>query len=70
MKPADRGGDVSVEIRFDTMIYKGKPISLASPIGALTVLHGALQSAIGSVDDALRAEKAYLEAAEKLAPTA
>ncbi|MFA4927057.1 MAG: hypothetical protein WC558_00965 [Patulibacter sp.] len=56
------------EIGPDTMIYKGQMVSLSSPIGALTVLHGALQSAIGTVDEALEVEAVYLDAVRKLTP--
>lgn len=57
------------EIGPDTMIYEGRVVSLASPLGALTVLHGALQSSIGTVDEALEVEAAYLDAVRKLGPS-
>lgn len=53
----------------DTMIYNGQAISLSSEVGALTLLHGALQSAIASVDDACSAETAYKNAVAGLSST-
>ena len=53
----------------DTMIFDGKAISLASDVGLLTVMHGALQSAIASVDDASALERAYEAAVVKLSAT-
>lgn len=52
------------------MIYGGEVISLASPVGALAVMHGALQSAIGSMDEALEVEAAYLNAVKGLSTKA
>lgn len=54
----------------DTMIYEGRAISLASEVGALTLLHGALQSAIASVDDAREIEQAYKSALPGLSTSA
>jgi hypothetical protein len=53
-------------VQVDTMIFHGKPVSMKSEIGTLALLHGALQSAIGSVDDALKAECAYRDAVADL----
>ena len=55
------------EIGPFTMMYHGKPTSLDSEIGALTVLHGSLQSAIADVDDATNAESAFYSALSGLA---
>ncbi len=49
-----------------TMMHHGKAISLASDIGALSVLHGALQSAIAAPDEAATAESAYQRALDAL----
>jgi hypothetical protein len=51
-----------VTIRPDTMIWRRKPISVTSDIGALTIMHGALQAAIGDPDDAATVQRAYLNA--------
>lgn len=58
---------VGSEIGPLTMIYHGKPISLDSEIGALAILHGALQSAIATVEDATNVERAYHSAVGELA---
>lgn len=50
-----------------TMIHHGKAISLASEVGALALLHGALQSAIATVDEAANAETTYRAALADLA---
>ncbi len=49
-----------------TMMHHGEAISLASDVGALSVLHGALQSAIAKPDDASDAENAYQLALDAL----
>lgn len=55
-----------VNIAPDTLVVDGQPVSLSTDIGALTVLHGALQSAIASMDDACAVEEAFLDAARTL----
>lgn len=55
-------GSESIVVGVDTMIFDGKAVSLLSDAGALAVMHGALQSAIGTVTEALKAETAYLDA--------
>lgn len=44
---------------------RGEPHSLDSESGALSIVHGVLQSAIGSVEDALELEQAYLRELDK-----
>lgn len=51
-----------IEIAPDTLVLSGEPVSLSTDVGALTVLHGALQSAIASMDDACAVEAAFLDA--------
>lgn len=51
-----------IEIAADTLVLSGEPVSLSTDVGALTVLHGALQSAIASMDDACAVEEAFLDA--------
>lgn len=46
--------------RPGVVFIHGEPHSLDSEAGALSVVHGALQSGIGSVEDALELEQAYL----------
>ncbi len=56
----------AADVELDTVVLGGGPTSLWSDAGALEVLHGALQSAIGDVDDAVDAEVAYLAALDHL----
>jgi Fic/DOC family len=51
-----------IEIEADTLVLSGEPVSLSTDVGALTVLHGALQSAIASMDDACAVEAAFVDA--------
>ncbi|MEH3055439.1 MAG: Fic family protein [Patulibacter minatonensis] len=51
-----------IEIEADTLVLGGEPMSLSTDVGALTVLHGALQSAIASMDDANTVEEAFFGA--------
>jgi Fic/DOC family len=50
------------DITADTLMMGGEPMSLSTDAGVLTVLHGALQSAIGSMEDATAVEAAFLDA--------
>ncbi len=60
LTPSDR--TAGIVVGPDTMIYEGRAISLASEVGALTLLHGVLQASIASIDDAREAEQAYKRA--------
>ncbi len=67
MSPTQPSGPIApFAVGLDTMIFHGQPVSLASDIGALTLLHGALQSAIASMDDACAVEAAYDSAVASL----
>ncbi len=55
------------DVEIDTIIHNGQPVRMGSEFGVLTVLHGALQSAIADVDDAHAVDAAYFAAIKRSA---